>query len=418
MIKKSLLFVLSFSFLVNLSFAQDNLKVIHKRGKAKVQLLQYQNGQWQMLVEGKPYFIQGVVYEPVKVGDKLTKANLWMDYDFNNNAKPDTAYDSWVDKNSNNIQDKDEPTVGDFELLKEMSCNTIRIYHPLNIKKEILRDLYGSFGIRVMMGNFLGAYTWGSGAIWEKGTDYTDPMQRKNMLEDLKKMILEFKDEPYILFWILGNENDMQGSYENSTFNNTNARLYPEAYAKFVNEAAKMIHKLDPNHPVGISNGSLRLMKYYNKYSPEIDIVGMNAYMGSHGFGTLWNGIKIDFDRPVVITEYGVDCYNQNKQIIDEDFQARYHWGCWRDMVNNSFGNKGAGNSIGGFAYSWLDAWWLCGKTDEHDIEKGAWRAPTNDTWMNDEWLGICGQGNGKASPFLRQLRKVYYMYQKEWRHN
>jgi hypothetical protein len=135
----------------------------------------------------------------------------------------------------------------------------------------------------------------------------------------------------------------------------------------------------------------------------------MNAYMGPYGFGSLWKGIQMDFDRPVVITEYGVDCYDQNKNTTDEDFQARYYRGCWQDMVK-------AGNSIGGFAYIWLDSWWFCGSPSEHDTSNGAWRGPGKDSWMNDEWLGICSQGDGSQSPYLRQLRKVYYMYQKEWR--
>jgi len=62
----------------------------------------------------------------------------------------------------------------------------------------------------------------------------------------------------------------------------------------------------------------------------------MGNFLGPYGFGTLWRAVKIDFDRPVVITEYGVDCYDQNKKEIDEDFQARYYKGCWYDMVKNS----------------------------------------------------------------------------------
>ena len=85
------------------------------------------------------------------------------------------------------------------------------------------------------------------------------------------------------------------------------------------------------------------------------------------------------------------------------------------DMVNNGFGHNGVGNSIGGFAYSWLDSWWFCGRADEHDIEEGAWRGPANDSWVNGEWVGIFGQGDGSKSPFIRQPRKVYYMYKKEW---
>jgi beta-glucuronidase len=417
MLKKCALFILFFLFSFNIALSKDNAKeIIQRRGQGKVQLVQYQNGQWQMLVNGRPYFIQGVVYGPAVVGERVTDNNTWMNYDFNQNGKLDTAYDAWVDKNKNNLRDPDEPAIGDFQLLKEMGCNTIRLYHYTNIKKEVLRDLYRRFGIRVMLGNFLGAYTWGSNASWGKGTDYTDPRQRQKMAEDVKEMVLEFKDEPYILFWMLGNENDVVGSYENSTFNNTNARLVPEVYTKFVNEVAKMIHKLDPHHPVGVSNALLCMFRYYAQYSPEIDIVGMNAYKGPYGFGHLWNTIKMDFDRPVVITEYGADCYDQNKDIVDEDFQARYYKGSWQDMVNNSFGHNGAGNALGGFAYTWLDSWWLCGSPYEHDTKIGAWRGPTQDSWMNDEWMALCSQGDGSKSPFLRQLRKVYYMFKEEWR--
>jgi beta-glucuronidase len=398
------------------AYAAGNNAVIQKRGNGRVRLLQYANGHWQMLVEGEPYFIKGVVYEPVKVGERLTESNMWMNYDFDRNGRPDTAYDSWIDANLNNQRDDNEPVVGDFRLLQEMGANTIRIYHPRNIKKEVLRDLYRRYGIRVMMGNFLGAYTWGSGATWEKGTDYTDPLQREKMKEDVKKMVLEFKDEPYILFWMLGNENEMAGSSENSTLNNTNARDVPEVYARFVNEVAGMIHEIDPNHPVGISNASSKIMKYYKQFAPEIDIIGMNAYTGYYGFGSLWNSIKMDVARPVVITEYGIDCYDQDKGTTDEDFQARYYRNCWRDMLKNGYGYNGAGNSLGGFAYNWLDSWWLCGALDEHDGNKGAWRGPSKDSWMNDEWMAICGQGDGAHSPFLRQPRKVYFVLQKEWR--
>ena len=53
------------------------------------------------------------------------------------------------------------------------------------------------------MGDYLGKYTIGSGATWFEGTDYENPEHRKRMLESVKKMVMEFKDEPYILLWLL-----------------------------------------------------------------------------------------------------------------------------------------------------------------------------------------------------------------------
>jgi beta-glucuronidase len=388
-------------------------------GASRVKLIQYDDDSWQLTVDGAPYFIKGVEYSADTVGKTPQLQNEWMNEDLNHNGKADGPYDSFVDKNRDDFQDADEDNVGDFELLKEMGCNTIRIYHPDNIKKEVLRDLYATYGIRVIMGNLLGAYTVGSDADWCTGTDYTDAQQKAKMMENVRQMVLEHKDEPYVLLWMLGNENDSAGNAGNSTCNNTNAAQQPEAYARFVNDVSRMIKEIDPNHPVGVCNATFRLLTYFRDYAPDIDIMGMNAYTGPYGFGTLWNRIKATTDKPVLITEYGTDCYNQTRDEVDEDFQAAYHKRAWRDIVANSFWGGNTGNAIGGFAYCWLDKWWLCNASQEHDTKNGAWRGPTKDGWFNDEWLGLAGQGRGLRSPFLRQPRKVYFLYRDElWQNN
>ena len=126
--------------------------------------------------------------------------------------------------------------------MKAMGCNTIRIYHSDNINKEVLRDLYKRYGIMVIMGNYLGAYTRGSNAPWSSGTDYLDKTQKSNMLENVINMVEEHKDEPYVLMWMLGNENDSSGSTLNSTKTNTNATKYPKEYAEFVEYVCKEIN--------------------------------------------------------------------------------------------------------------------------------------------------------------------------------
>ena len=75
--------------------------------------------------------------------------------------------------------------------------------HPPN--KKILRELFNDFGIRVMMGDLLGAYSISSGADPTVGTDYRNPEQQANMMKSVEAMVREFKDEPYILMWALGN---------------------------------------------------------------------------------------------------------------------------------------------------------------------------------------------------------------------
>lgn len=378
----------------------------------KVEIVREDKG-WQLLVNGKPYFIKGLEYSADTVG-KYPDSNEWMWEDSDNNGKIDGPYDSWVDLDRDNFQNIDENPIGDFALLKAMGCNTIRIYHSENINKELLRDLYHTYGIRVIMGNFFGAYTKGSDADWQGGTDYTNELHKIKMRSSIRKMIKEHQDEPYILMWMLGNENDVPGSEENSTKTNTNAWKYPEEFATFLNEMCEMIKNMDPNHPVGVCNATTRFVKYYKEFTPAIDILGFNQYSGPYGFGVLWSKVNSEFDRPVLITEYGCDSFHSGKDYEDELYQAKYHAGAWRDIEKNSYWGKGYGNAIGGIIYCWLDKWWLIGSPKVHDTLLGAWTGPTNDGLFNDEWLGICSQGDGKQSPYKRRLKEVYYTYQED----
>ncbi|MCX5702837.1 MAG: tetratricopeptide repeat protein [Candidatus Omnitrophica bacterium] len=393
------------------SNAIHDLKEGRGLGRGKVHLIQYESGDWQLIVDNKPYVIRGITYSPTKVGespDEHTQTN-WMENDFNNNGKIDGPYDTFVDKNKNNKQDPSEPAVGDFDLMKKMGVNTIRLYHqPFKPDKKILRDLYNNYGIRVIMGDFFGKYALGSGAPWYPGTDYNNEGHKKNMMESVTNMVLEFKDEPYILFWLLGNEN-VYGIA-------SNADKEPEDFFKFANEAASYIKSIDPQHPVAICSGDTLFLDKFGKNAPDIDIFGTNAYRGDYGFGYLWQQVKEEADLPVFITEFGCPSYAEGKTPDEtEHQQAEYHRGSWEDIEYNMAFSGGMGNSIGGVVFEWLDEWWKAYEPRTHDT-KGLFTGPFPDGYMHEEWLGLCSQGDGKLSPFLRQLRKAYFMYQKMWK--
>ncbi|MFA4991176.1 MAG: glycoside hydrolase family 2 TIM barrel-domain containing protein [Candidatus Omnitrophota bacterium] len=385
-------------------------KVIRQVGDGKVDLVKYENGHWQLRVEGRPYIIKGIAYSPSKIGQSPDEGTLddWMLADYNNNGRIDGPYDTWVDKNHNNARDPDEPVVGDFRLLKEMGCNTMRLYHHASNKK-LLRDLHENFGIMVIMGDLLGAYTVGSGAGWYEGTDYRDPEHRKNMLESVRKMVAEFKDEPYVLFWMLGNENNY--GVANS------AKKDPEAYYAFVNEAAKLIKSMDRDHPVAVCSGDLLYLDIFSRIAGDVDIYGANAYRGKYGFGkSFWENIKYACDKPALITEYGCPSYMETKPREDsEREQADYLRANWEDIVYNSARHDGVGNSIGGVLFEWLDEWWKSYEPALHDARRN-WSGPFPDGWNYEEWLGVAGQGDGKSSPFLRQLKRSYFTYQEIWK--
>ncbi len=396
------------------------LKIIAHRGYGRVNAVQYENKQWQLIVDKKPFVVRGITYNPTPVGKDLAgEQGRWMFEDANDNGLPDAPYDSWVDLNHNNKQDPDEPAVGDFELMRRMGVNAIRFYRPGQgtqydpslINKKVLRDLHDRYGISVIMGDFLGAYTVGSGANWDEGTDYTDPTQLENMRRCVKDFVNDNKDESYVLMWLLGNENMMGADYSGVNATRTKAATQVKAYLTFVNEIAEMIHKLDPEHPVAVGNLDLINLDEHAQYAPAVDIFGANLYHGAGGFGVTWRTVQEAFDRPLLITEYGCDAWDSRKDKEDQKAQADYHAGNWNDIQRHLAGTGTEGNAIGGIIFEYTDEWWKSknGSWDTHDTAKDN-QMPFPDGWANEEWYGVMSLGDGSDS-LMRQPRLVYLDY-------
>lgn len=405
------------------------LRVEKTVGTGSSRLVRYENGHWQLLVDRKPFLIKAVAYAPSPVGKSPNDGSLdpngdWQKADADGNGKIDGPFDSWLDKNKNNKQDPDEPTVGDFQLMKEMGVNALRVYHH-GLNKELFRSLYKDYGIRLVMGDMLGMYAAGSGADWYQGTDYTNPEHLENMRKSVRQMVEEYKDEPYVLLWMLGNESNygFPGDPDPKSNNaglGSNAKNQPEAHYAFVNEVAGMIKEIDPTRPVGFSNGEVVTIDILAKHSHNIDVFGVNAYRGSNGFGrSFWEDIRTHMDKPVLLTEYGCPAYYAGKdQDFAEEKQLEYHKGNWEDILYNTAGS-GFGNAIGGTAFEFVDEWWKSGlppkfSASEHETA-GDFRAAFPDGWMHEEWLGLMSQGDGSRSPYLRQARKAYGYYKKVW---
>ena len=91
---------------------------------------------------------------------------------------------------------------------------------------------------------------------------------------------------------------------------------------------------------------------------------------------------------------------------MKEAEQAQMHKDSWLDIANHAAGQEFPGNAIGGFAFEWLDNWWQSWNEWQQDLKDDGW---------HHEFNGIFSQGNGHHSPLLRDVREVYYMYQRLW---
>jgi hypothetical protein len=320
--------------------------------------------------------------------------------------------------------------------MREMGVNTIRIYQPgenPEETKKVIRDMYDNFGIRMIMTHYLG--------FWEyPSANYGDPAFQERTLQNVISMVKEYKDEPGILIWCLGNENNFSfGPQKVNPWTTKEIEAIEDPYKKriakakiyyqFMEKVAKAIKKIDPDHPVMMGNGDLADVDIAKRYCPHIDVLGATVYRGK-SFGNLFKETEIKWGKPIIFSEFGCDSYDACKQKEDQEIQAVFVKSQWTEIARNLPGNKdGAGNCLGGCVFEWNDEWWKAAEANKdswsvHDVS-GQWChgayyfdiKAEGGMNMNEEWWGIVSQdterdefGNSKRIP-----KKSYYALQEMW---
>ena len=168
-----------------------------------------------------------------------------------------------------------------LDVLKSIGGNSIRTWSTGDAM-TVLDDAYAN-GISVCLGFWVGHE--------RHGFNYNDEYAINAQLKAFEQDILKYKDHPALLMWAIGNEVDL--FYKN--FRVWNA----------VEDIAKMIKELDPNHPTmtvtaGIDPAEVFMIK---EYCPSIDILGINTY---GGIKNLSNQLRMyGWDKPYMVTEWG-----------------------------------------------------------------------------------------------------------------
>ena len=168
-----------------------------------------------------------------------------------------------------------------WDELARIGGNSVRTWSTDNAKEML--DKAHSLGLTVMMG------------LWMQherhGFDYDDKPKVQAQLDYFRKIVMEIKDHPALLLWGVGNEVDL-------FYTNTNVW-------KAVNDVAKMIHEVDPNHPTSTVTAGLdpAEVKLIMQDAPEIDIYSINTY-GDIG-SVKKNLANYGWTGPYMITEWG-----------------------------------------------------------------------------------------------------------------
>lgn len=371
-----------------------------------VSIRKMRNGHFQLLVAGKPYFIKGVVYQPIPIGQ-------------------DHRYNFWASPH--------KPWREDGRLMRQAGVNTVRFFQPganPDETRQVIGELYRLYGIRTILGHWMD--------YWRPG-NYADKQYRESLTQRVLEMVKTYKDEEGILIWVLGNENNLSW--------HSGARIpwtYPEAeqikdpykqqlakartYYSLVNQIARRIKRLDPTRPVALGNSDSYSLEVIGEVCPDIDLVAVTAYRGKT-FGNLWREIKRKIGKPVLIMEFGCDSFNAKTGKEVQDIQTVFLKSQWQDIERNQANRSGEGNSLGGCIFEWNDEWWkhdefMPASWYEHNTE-GDWSsgayyfdigAPNNMN-VNEEWWGIVAlspeleKGINKRTP-----RKAYYELQRMWK--
>ena len=292
----------------------------------------------KMIVDGKPFYMKGICYHPVKIGK--TKRSF-------------------------------ETLTEDLTLMKEAGINTIRVYEPID-NIQVLDELHNA-GIKVVISfgyNQKGRFDIVSGTF----INY----------------IRKYKDHDAILMWELGNEYNYNPQWFGGDINN---------WYKSMEFVAQIIQLEDPSRLVSSAHGDLPSIDALN-IAPSIQIWGMNVYRWDQPQSIFeeWEAIS---DKPMYFAELGADSYmtkstENYKKGENQLAQADANRIILEKVLSNNDKN------IGSFIFQFTDGLWKAGNPKKQDTGGSAPNSDGTpyDGTANEEFWGIVDINRNKKITF------------------
>jgi exo-beta-1,3-glucanase (GH17 family) len=292
----------------------------------------------QIMVNDSPYFIKGICYHPVPKGSDLR--------DFSNLSQ-------------------------DLDLMLEAGINTIRVYAPID-DEAVLNEIH-SAGLKLIVG-------------FGYNQDGNFDILSGSFINYVKK----YKNHPVILLWELGNEYNYHPQWFDGDINN---------WYQAMNEAAALIHKFDPAHPVTTAHGDLPNEEALAA-SPNIDVWGMNVYRWDDP-SSIFSEWEVLSDKPMYLAEAGGDSY---MTVAKEGYEAGVNEKAQADANRNILEAIFKAQDIGSGVtmFSFVDGWWKAGNLEQQD--PGGW-APNSsgvpyDGSPNEEYWGMVDINRNKKETY------------------
>jgi len=361
-----------------------------------VRVVSDESGQ-RLQVDGRDFLVKGVNWDYMPIGTNYNYS-LW--------TQPDEVILAALEQ--------------EMPLLQAMGINAIR--HYVGIPPRWVRHIYERYGIHTVLNHPMGRYGMTLDGTWVSPTDYSDPRVREALVEELEALAQEFQGVPGLLMWLLGNENNYGLAWNTAETQNIPAEERENYRARVMysvlGQGVQTLKRLDSNHPVALANGDLQYMDLIKAEMPGLDVMGTNMYRGI-SFGDAFARVKAELGLPFLFTEFGSDAFDAVAMQEDQLTQAQFLLGQWREIYEQTAGQGGAGNCIGGLTFQFSDGWWKYLQTSNLDVHD------TNASWsnggypkdhreghnnMNEEWWGICAKGpTDERGLYTLYPRAAYY---------
>ena len=277
----------------------------------------------------------------------------------------------------------------DFPLIAALGANAIRTY-------ELVPEADRTFLAALDASRLY----WLAGFPLERYYDAAISLsaQRERILADFRSYAARFRGERRLIAYVFGN--DVAAGYDQKFSGPV------EDFYALLADAAQVLRETDPDG--AMLTTAVSEERELERQAPQgLDFWSWNAA----GRGTLarsLDNVQRSASRPVLVSEYGIDAFDQQGRRENEQAQAAV-----ADEVGRSI--ESAPWLLGGVYFGFVDEWWR-GSDPARQLDTGVESPGSPDGFRNDAWFGIF-RAEPAASEGLDSLspRAVYYRLAGLW---
>jgi len=267
-------------------------------------------------VNGSPFTVKAVGYAPTPEGTDPTVTAPYGDYF--------TAQYSAFWKR-------------DLPLIAKSGANAVKLWgwnnaqsHTAFLAEAVANNLF------VIPTFFIGPSVY---------ANLADPTTQAKVLSDFNSFLSDVGNNPAVLFYNLGSDLNADWNYGaeiSSVFtvlNSLVARL-------------KIVEIANPR-PTSTAINDGNSIPTISIYDPTtlLDLWSVNVYRGC-SFGALFSTFKAASSRPLFLSEFGIDAYNDLQQAVNQQQHANCFVSQWGEIMGNS------SITIGGSVVEYVDEFW------------------------------------------------------------